>query len=669
MTETNEFDDFDKIESGGLMSNEINLSNVYNVKVGGFGGDTSIKTYLANLNIKNLEDDISFYEQLSKDKSWPVSQIIQREVDKIRVSNISKDYVLGEGRDIKYFPPIIVAILPKTDTGMIAQKMDFQSDDSENIKQLIFDKSNYRTNENLHKYFLRSQNKSLISGMYLLEVSKAFDFNIFCWDKSKYYAIVIDGQHRLDSLLKSKADNSKIEGYLQDVVFVDLSPAIKIYNEKYSPIEVVRRIFIDINTNAKRVGTVRQILMDDKDLASLLVQSLVDSVYKDGTDKPTDKYIPSLLVDWYGDSLKHTLPHLTGILSLYQILSDFMILYNVTSIDDRRSPTRVKNWVKRINDYFLVDKQIDEQPRFAEVRKLAVSLDRYNTKIDLYQDIRDDLESEFKETSLFNYDYRTLEIAQEVFQDLYLKGIVQFFNAFVPYKEVKEVIIAENGFTPDSLLNKALLSSRKKIQNSPTLQETILNIRAKLEGKFNERYYLMYTVLGQKAIFSILFKRIFTVFNKDFTEAKCLIIVNEYLKDLNDIISLSTDGSRNLFGKRENLTLTVLKDEYVDLGTVATSFWEGIIYEYNNIIYNSQGIQSLSSFIEYAIVMYKGLKTDVNFSYPFNINYQKQRIRRILKKQNDNMTDSDLDKYTNDIVVEKERFIVSYLKMSVEMQG
>ena len=665
MTDLNEFDDLDNIESQGLSKNEINLSSVYNVKVGGFGSSKSIATYLCSLNINNLAEDISLYETLSRDKSWPVSQIIQREVDKVRVSNISKDYVLGEGRDVKYFPPLIVAILPVGEDGKIGLKMDFNPDNSSTIKQLIFDKSNYRNNSSLNKYFLASQNKSLINGLYLLEVSKVFDFNIFCWDKSKYYSIVIDGQHRLDSLLKSKDDNPSIEDYVQDVVFLDFSLLIKEFNQKYTPVEVVRRIFIDINTNAKRVNTVRQILMDDKDLASLFVQSLVDSVYKNGNDKPENVFIPSLLVDWYGDSLKHTLPHLTGILSLYQILSDYLILYNLTSINDRRSPFKVKNWVKRVNDYFLVDKQIVEHKRFEEVKTLSESLEVFNTNTDLFQEEEDLLEDEFKETSLFNYDYRTLEIAQEVFEKLYAKSIVKFFNNFQPYSEVKRVISEQKGFDEGSILNTALLSSRNKIKKSKSLKSAISDIKIKLESEFNERYFLMYTVLGQKAVFSILFKRIFTVFNKDITEEKCIAIVDNFLNDINAILDLTIDGSRGIFGKRENLTLTDLSDDLTDLGTVATSFWEGIIYEDNKIIYNSQGIQSLSSFIEYVIVVYNKLKEDDKYDQMLVINFQEQRIKRILKKRFDSLSDSEIKIFTNQIIEAKQEFIISTIRTAL----
>jgi len=661
MEDYNELEDFDSIESEGVEKESIDFSNIYNVKIGGFGDQNGLKTYFGSLSVDNLEQDILFYETLSKDKSWPVSQIIQREVDKIRVSNISKDYIMGVGRVVKYFPPIIIAILPKTEDGRIDLKLDFTADNSDKIKEAIFEKSNYRNNTKLKELFIKAENKSLINGFYMLEVSKVFDFSILCWDKSKYYAIVIDGQHRMDSLIKSKKDNGKVKDYLQDVVFLEFSNLIKKAEESITPIEVVRRVFVDINTNAKKVGVVRQILMDDKDLASLLVQSLVDSIKKDGSTKNSDYYIESELVDWYGESLKHRLPHLTGVLSLYQILSDFLLLFNLSSINDRRSPSKVKNWVTRINEYFFIDKKIEEYENYRTVVKLSKSLGDYLQKDQLFEEIKDGIDNEFKETALFNFDYTTLEIAQESFEHLYAKGIVRFFNEFTPYKKVKKVISDNGGFNSDTLLNKALLSSGNNLAQSKPLQESLVNMRSILEGELNESYFLIYTVLGQKAVFNLLFKRIFKQFSKEFDEELCNKIVGEFLDDINKVMEIS-NGARKLFGKRENLEITGLQDDILDLGTIATSFWEGIIYEDDKIIYNSQGIQSLSSFIEYVVLLIEAFKNKKNlFEVPFEISYMRYRVKRILFKRFQ-YPDIEIESVVDSVLAAKKEYIVSYIE-------
>ena len=357
----NEIDDVDNLESSGSEEISLDLSNVYNIKLGGFGNDDNIRTYIASAKVKNLKDDLDLYETLTKDKSWPISQIVQREVDRVRVSNISKSYILSQGRPIKYFPPIIVAILPKDEHGMISLNMNFgESEGLDNIKEMIFARSKYNSNESIKPYVTRADNLSLIKGLFVLEVSKVFETYLFSWDKSKYYAVVIDGQHRLEALYKSAIDDISIENHFQDLIFIDFSKLLKTANQ-LSPVDVVRRIFVDINTNAQRVGFVRQVLMDDKDLSALCVQTLVDSVKKDGSGKDQDSFIRSQVVDWYGDKLKHTLPHLTGVLSLYQIIDDHLVQNSISSINDLRSPSKVSKWVTRLNDVFFVDSTIEDE--------------------------------------------------------------------------------------------------------------------------------------------------------------------------------------------------------------------------------------------------------------------------------------------------------------------
>lgn len=678
-----ELENFDKIENAGKLENQISLSNVYSIKVGGFGKN-QLKTYISSITLNDLEKDIQFYETLSKDKSWPVSQIIQREVDKRRVSSISKDYILGKGRVVKYFPPIIIALLPKGDEDKIELKYTYNNTDSDcDINKLIYEKSNFRNNDGLKPIFLKGNNKSIVDGFYLLEVSKVFDFNVICWDKSKYFAIVIDGQHRLDALIKSKSENPDIGNYVQDVVFVDFSYLVKESDNKHTPVELVRRVFIDINTNAKRVGVVRQILMDDKDLASLFVQSLVDSVNKDGTDKNSSKFLRSQIVDWYGDSLKHNLPHITGILSLYQILSDYLIQHNISSIDSLRKPKLVDKWVKRMNDCFFVDREISNEAKYENYETLGKSMNRFIKDIDFDLKLSDE---DLKETSLFSFDYGVLEVAQNTFENIYSESLVKIFEELLPYKETIQIINFKRGFDPESLLSVALLSSNPKIKANATLRESLLRIRQDIEEKLNNKYYLIFTVLGQKSLFSIYFKSVFRNVNGDFTNEKCVDLTDLFITDINELLTICNSGNGNPFGKKDEFLLKFdslantkdldgceikesneevgdndyesNEDLIQDLGAIITNFWEGIIYENNNIIYNSQGIASLSNMIDFMLVCIKKLKAGKDITdEPFNIAYMSVRTRRIIQKRF-NLEQSEL---ANEVIKRKGIFIKDYL--------
>ena len=661
MNTQDELSELGDLEKEGSLKTSINLSNIYKVRIGGFGKDDNIKTYLCNVKVKELKEDISFYETLSKDKAWPVSQIIQREVDKIRVSNISKDYILGKGRVVTYFPPIVVALLPKAKDGKIDLRFEFETRNDNEIKGFIYNKSEFRNNEKIEKYFIDSVNLCLVKGLYLLEISKIFAFHLLCWEREKYYAIVIDGQHRLDALFKSAETETEVYNYTQDIVFLDLSSLIRKKQEEISPVELVRRIFIDINTNAQKVGVVRQILMDDKDLTSILVQSLVEAVNRDGSDKDVTEFIPSQIVDWYGESLKHTLPHLTGILALYQILDDYLIKDSLSSINDLRRPSKIKKWVRRLNDYFSVDKKIEDEGKFSDIKKLSTSLDDYLTRLDYSKDYLSSLDDNAKESELFTFDYQTLEVAKDSFDKLFLRPIVKFFKEFYPYKDTISIIEENNGFDNESQLSLALISSRNKIASNTKLKESIFSIRKIIEDKLYGDFSLIFTVLGQKAIFNLLFKKIFEQYENNFKEEDVLSIVDDFISLLNSILRKSTRIEDKLFGNKENLIVKNLPEHLQDL-TLATSFWEGIIFEENKIIYNTQGIRSLSSLLEYLMICMGS-----EDSYQFDISYLKNRLKRILERTYNFEGDDILNQYVEDIVKSKENFINDYIKKLKEI--
>lgn len=660
MADLNELDDFKEIEKSGKLRDDLTLSNIYNVKIGGFGNPEIVRTFLASLTVDELEQDISVYETLSKDKNWPVSQIIQREVDKIRVSNISKDYVLRKERLVKYFPPIIVAILPRNLDDTFSLKLDFDKKEPAQIKEYIFEKSNYRKNDKLKPYFTEANDISLIQGLYLLQVSQVFDFTILCWDRAKYYAVVIDGQHRMDSLIESKKAYPAVKNYYQDVVFVEFSNLIRKENETVTPVEVVRRVFVDINTNAKKVGVVCQILMDDKELSYLIVQSLVDSVNTDGSAKPPERHLKSQLVDWYGESLKHNLPHLTGILSLQQIINDYLLDGSLSSIDDLRRPTKVKKWVHTLNSFFFVDEIIaKENSEYANVTRLVTSLKEYDRLCSLDEEVYAE-DGEFRETTLFVYDYRTLEIAQKVFEELYASSIIDFFNEFEPYKKAYEVVNEAKGFEHGSTIYTALLSSRKKISANKVLKEALAELKGEMEDKLYGQYYHLYTVLGQKTLFNIMFKRIFDKFTTDFKEGDIRGITSVFLAEINSLVNFIPSNTGPIFGKKEEFVVTELERNLQDLGPIASQFWEGIIYENNRIIYNSQGIKSFSSAIEYMINLLKAIERGEKFP-EFKISFMDVRIKRILKKSS-NYSDEDLSSYAKQIIKKKEEFLISLFK-------
>lgn len=650
----NEFEDFEEIERAGLSGEKIELSNIYSVKLGGFGDGNEVETYLTSARVEQLKDDISFYETLSKDKTWPVSQIVQREVDKIRVSEISKNYILGKGRKVKYFPPIIVALMPKTSDGRFSEHLDQKTDQSKRLKELLYAKSFYSSNPKIEKYVVEAPNLSKVNHVYLLEISKVFDTKLFAWNRDRFYAIVIDGQHRLDSLYKSAEQDPAILKYEQDVVFLDFSNlAIK---EDLTPVDIVRRIFVDINTNAKKVSFVRQVLMDDKDLSALIVQSIVDSANHTGESKNRDEYLKPEIVDWYGEGLKPKLPHLTGILSLYQIIDDYFVKVSLSKLGDYRSLSKARSWVSRLNTLFNIDKVLEKE--FQGIEKLSDSLKSYEQRIKNNDEYEVDIDDEFKESELFTFDYRILDIAQRQFENIYMKPFVLFFENLHPYKTVITEI--ENAKSKDDLAY-ALTLRKNKLGENKGMRDLVEELRKFLELKLNVKYFLIYTVLAQKSIFLLLFKRILSKLSSTPNILEVEVICNELCLELNRLFVFIESKQMSLFQRKEGIKLDTEGSKFTDFGSVYSLFYDGMIYEGNSIIYNTQGVRSFSFFLEYLIdINEERIHTDaINLT---NVPYFKVRTKRILEKTFSHLGDSILDATVEGIISEKNKFLAHYMK-------
>ncbi|GAB4042854.1 ParB N-terminal domain-containing protein [Spirosoma jeollabukense] len=661
----NELDNFDEIENQGFKQQGINLSNVYSVRTGGFGTDEFIKTYLATLNVAELQSDVSLYETLSQDKEWPVSQIIQREVDKSRINEIAKKYLAAQGRDVKYFPPIIVALLPREIDGSFSKTYNYPADQSDSIKELVFDKSAYSINLKFKELLIAKKNDSLVDGLYFYNTSQVFEHNILCWDKVKFYAVVIDGQHRLEALLKAREENSAFYSAIQDVIFLDVSRLVKT-KSSLTPVQVLRTVFIDINTNAKSVGLVRRILMDDKDLASLCVQSLVESVNRDGTSKEPDCFIPSALIDWHGDSLKHELPHLTGLLTLHQIISDELVGKRLVTIDDHRNKSKITNFINILNSYFFVDSTIKSKSEFSEVVPLETSFNTYLQQKEISREVfaQEMSEDDYNglDSILFTYDYRVLEVAQENFENFYLKAIVQIFKQAKPYAEVIEKLSELNAFDVQSNLYKSLLANIKKLIVNSNLRDKYLEVRRILFEEFNPKYYLFYTVVGQKGVFNRFFETLLNNLKIGSTESMVISTKNIYVENLNEVLDILDYGDINLFGKDDFFIDTDSKlDEF---GTVASSFWEGILFEDKRIIYNSQGVRAFADVLRFLSDVYTIIKSgdDINEFNKFAIRFSTQRTKRLLSKRFSIYTDVELEQIASTILLNKKTYLIEVFR-------
>ncbi|TKB46331.1 DGQHR domain-containing protein [Thalassotalea mangrovi] len=645
-------DELDDLNGIDLSSNENDgmlFSNVYKVLEGGFERN-GIETYLSSVKVGWLAKDIEIFEKLTEDKSWPVSSIIQREIDDRRVKQIAEEYILKSTNNVKYFPPIIVAIVPREPNEHISKFFSILSEQDISSNEIIFSKSDFPTA--LKERFLDAENKSRVDGLYVLDWLNSQGKLALSWDKAKIYGIVIDGQHRLEALKYALQKKQDVANYLQDVVFLDVSK--KANKENRSPAEALRRIFIDINYNAKPVSNARRTLMDDKDLSSLIVQSLVND--DDMNGERLNKYLVPQIVDWHSENLKHSYPQITGVLVLQQLIEDnFLNGVNITSLSDMRTRNRVTRFVEILNTKFLVDEKILSKEKYSGIGKLEESYNEFKDKIDKAPNgggAPDD-----KEDILFTMDYNVLNVARDTFEELYSTSIVKLFNEFSPYKRAVAILDKNKVFDNEYNLNRLVIKNPSKLSDEQ--REQLEKLQTEMKVELDPKFYLIFTVLGQKAFFKHYYKELTRYLqSKTVTETEVLTFTKLWLDKMNFIVDKLVTS--NLFSKDQKFSVPPEIQSKHDVGArgiVAGSFWQGIIYNDQNIIYNRQGVDGFVGVLNflYNVAHEETLLRNESFTLSTwdAIPYSKARIHRKIKQDNPDLEESEVEKIVSSIWLSK----------------
>ncbi len=261
------------------------LSGIY----GEFGSGAKTKIVFiqtairpADLGMTTLISDISGSE------TWPVRNLFQREVDIRRVTKNLLPY-LQDQRRVKFFNPLTLTVLPFD----LAKREVLASMPTITESQVEEDGQKWRVIEatGFYKY------------KHLVEMPAWGQLE---WNDAAVKLVAIDGQHRLSALKRFQADpkaDRQFQEWAIPVVIVGFRGA---GDEKPHPtiLEVVRSIFITINTEARTPTRTRQILLSDEDINAICTQELLqlshsNDVLDEAKRSPTR--VPLLFYDWRGE--------------------------------------------------------------------------------------------------------------------------------------------------------------------------------------------------------------------------------------------------------------------------------------------------------------------------------------------------------------------------------
>jgi len=271
----------------GVSKREIDLTGL----IGEFDvpdNDVVIKFFCTNANTRSLgSHEHEFLSELKPMRERVDSQAIgsldslmQRDLNDYRVAKNLIPYILGEGSQVSFFPSILAVILPD---GFLSQKNPDYPVPKKGTEGLI----NY---------------EGMWSYKHYTEKGNELNIGRFSFNKSRTNIIVIDGQHRANAFRYASMSNKPHTPSIYDSFYenIDKNAFKKIENAdlpvtliwfenkkkkgKIDPKLISRKLFVDVNNNAKKINKSRSILLNEKDITCLATREFYNLLAKDSFD-------------------------------------------------------------------------------------------------------------------------------------------------------------------------------------------------------------------------------------------------------------------------------------------------------------------------------------------------------------------------------------------------
>ena len=256
---------------------------------GEFGTGSGAQIFYLQTAIQPRQlDKITLISDIKGSETWKVRDLFQREVDNERVEKGLLPYFQDKNK-VKFFNPLTLTILPLSEDGSsIDAKMPF-------IEKKELKQDGYQ-----YECFERP-------GYYRFKVVKGFpEYGTVEWDDSLAKIVAIDGQHRLSALkryakdIQVGEDEKDFFNWTIPIVLFSVR-AIQEERTKRRVLDVVRNIFIYINTEARAPNRGRQILLSDESINSICAQEILQYSHDNDNkliDERDNSVMPLLFYDW-----------------------------------------------------------------------------------------------------------------------------------------------------------------------------------------------------------------------------------------------------------------------------------------------------------------------------------------------------------------------------------
>ena len=255
-------------------------------------------------------DDISRYLTLVNEMpgasamNWRIEELFQRDIDWWRVQHKIVPY-LKQQEQPHFFNSLTIALVPVRNNSI----SEF-SDTGWNPPTLQSEES--FEDGDVHHF-------GPVSCGYWAKWSHPAEDNArlgqICWNTQEVCGVAIDGQHRLAAIKELGATGATSS---VPVILVVLHPKLGFaHRERADVIDTLRRLFIDLNKHAQKVSRARQILLDDRDPASICVRAFIGEQLTVGDTEldSSPPVLPLSFVDWHSEQARFDEgPYLTTIL-------------------------------------------------------------------------------------------------------------------------------------------------------------------------------------------------------------------------------------------------------------------------------------------------------------------------------------------------------------------
>jgi len=256
----------------------------------GQGARAEIKFVQTAIERRDLAD-LTLIQDIHSSERWDVRDLFQRDVDDVRVQNKIMPW-MKDAEIAKFFNPLTLLALPYDSAARRTPMTRLRAAEE---KRGTDDHGAYRTYELANHYRLWTYDDSP-------------EYSKIEWNDDRVDIVAIDGQHRLSALKRWDKEpgsaDSDLDSWTIPVVILTIFAQDGSDVDNPELLEIVRRTFVNINSQAITINDSREILLDDSSVNAICTQELIQASHSNDVREINDRnsdVLPLLFFDWRGE--------------------------------------------------------------------------------------------------------------------------------------------------------------------------------------------------------------------------------------------------------------------------------------------------------------------------------------------------------------------------------